>query len=452
MDPTISLLLIGLLIAVSAFFSTAELSVAASRPVRLRQLIDQGEGRAQTVMDVQAHPGDYFTAIQIGQNSVAILAGILGEGAFSPVIQAVWRALPVPPERAEAVGTLASFVLITSLFVLLSDLFPKRLGMAAPERVAMRVVAPMRVFLIVFRPVVWFFSGLTDSLFRLLGLPQRRDDAITSGDIRAMAEAGAQAGVLAASEHQVIENVFELDTRTVTSAMTSRERIVCFSLDDSESLIRARVEQYPHSTYLVCDGDIDHVVGCVESKHLLSRVLKAQPISLRADGLITKVLVVPDRLTLSEVLDQFRQTSEDLAVIVNEYSLVVGIITINDVMSTVMGGLVASMDEEQIVQRDAHSWLIDGITPIPDVLRALNLDALPLQEDYDTLAGFLMVMLRRIPKRTDAVVWGGYRFEVMDVDSYKIDQVMVTRLSQGDEGHGGDGGGQDHIEAAKRSM
>ncbi len=448
MDPTVSFLLIATLIAISAFFSTAELSVAASRRVRLRQLLDQGDARAQQVMDVQDHPGDYFTVIQVGQNSVAILGGILGEGAFSPAIQEVLRALRVSPERAETVGLLVSFLLVTSLFVLLADLFPKRLGMVAPERVAIRVVGPMRLFLALFRPVVWFFSRLTDGLFKLFGLPERRDDAITSGDIRAMAEAGAQAGVLAASEHQVIENVFELDTRTVTSAMTSRERIVYFLLDDSETLIRARVDQYPHSTYLVCDGDIDHVVGYVESKHLLSRVLKAQPISLRADGLVNKVLVVPDRLTLSEVLTQFRHTSEDLAVIVNEYSLVVGIITINDVMSTVMGGLVTTLDEEQIVQRDANSWLIDGITPIPDVLRALDLGELPLQEDYDTLAGFLMVMLRRIPKRTDAVEWGGYRFEVMDVDSYKIDQVMVTRLSAVAPG----AAVSTHIEADSKSM
>jgi CBS domain containing-hemolysin-like protein len=448
MDPTVSFLLIAALIAISAFFSTAELSVAASRRVRLRQLLDQGDVRAQQVMDVQDHPGDYFTVIQVGQNSVAILGGILGEGAFSPAIQEVLRAMHVSAERAETVGLLVSFLLVTSLFVLLADLFPKRLGMVAPERVAISVVGPMRLFLALFRPVVWFFSRLTDGLFKLFGLPDRRDDAITSGDIRAMAEAGAQAGVLAASEHQVIENVFELDTRTVTSAMTSRERIVYFLLDDSETLIRARVDQYPHSTYLVCDGDIDHVVGYVESKHLLSRVLKAQPISLRADGLVNKVLVVPDRLTLSEVLTQFRHTSEDLAVIVNEYSLVVGIITINDVMSTVMGGLVISLDEEQIVQRDANSWLIDGITPIPDVLRALDLGELPLQEDYDTLAGFLMVMLRRIPKRTDAVEWGGYRFEVMDVDSYKIDQVMVTRLSAVAPG----AAISSHIEADSRSM
>jgi len=359
---------------------------------------------------------------------VAILGGIVGEGAFSPFIKVLLRALQVPTAQVETVGLLLSFVIVTSLFILLSDLFPKRLGMVAPEKVAVSVVGPMRIFLAVFRPVVWFFSRLTDGLFTLLGLPTRRYDSITSDDIRAMAEAGAEAGVLAAREHQVIENVFELDTRTVTSAMTGRERIVHFLLDDSEILIRARIDQYPHSTYLVCDGSIDKVVGYVDSKHLLSRVLNSLPISLKADGLVNKVLMVPDRLTLSELLTQFRQAQDDFAVIVNEYSLVVGIITINDVMSTVMGDLVISLDEEeQIVQRDANSWLIDGVTPIPDVLQALALDELPLQEDYETLAGFMMVMLRRIPKRTDAVVWGGFRFEVMDVDSYKIDQVMVTR-------------------------
>ena len=227
----------------------------------------------------------------------------------------------------------------------------------------------------------------------------------------------------------MIENVIELDTRLVTTSMTGRERVVHFLLDDSEALIRARIAQYPHSTYLVCDGNIDQVLGYVDSKHLLNRVLNAQPISLKAEGLINKVLIVPDRLTLSEMLAQFRQAHEDYAVIVNEYSLVVGIITINDVMNTVMGELVAPLDEEQIVRRDENSWLIDGATAIPDVMRAIDLWELPHQEEYDTLAGFLMVMLRRIPRKTDAVEWSGFRFEVMDVDSFKIDQVMVSRLA-----------------------
>ncbi len=170
------------------------------------------------------------------------------------------------------------------------------------------------------------------------------------------------------------------------------------------------------------------MVGYVDAKDLFQRVLNNQPISLADEGLVRKVLIVPDRLSLAEVLEQFRQVHEDFAVIVNEYSLVVGVVTLNDVMSTVMGDLVGPADEEQIVRRDENSWLIDGTTPVSDVLHALGLDELPHADEYETLAGFLMVMLRRVPRRTDSVTFGGYKFEVLDVDSYRIDQVMVSRL------------------------
>ena len=218
--------------------------------------------------------------------------------------------------------------------------------------------------------------------------------------------------------------------------MTTRERIVYLLLDDSDEQIRVRIAAQPHSTYLVCDQHIDQVVGYVDAPDLFQRVLQNESISLRGEAardLLRKVLIVPDRLTLSEMLQQFRQAHEDFAVIVNEYSLVVGVITLNDVMSTVMGSLVSPGDEEQIVRRGDGSWLMDGLTPIGDVLRAIGVDPvqLPQRGQYDTLAGFLMVMLRRIPRRTDEVLWSGYRFEVMDVDSYKIDQVMVTAVDSG---------------------
>ncbi|MFZ4551863.1 MAG: hemolysin family protein [Aquabacterium sp.] len=427
MDSTSSLLLIVVLIAASAFFAISELAVAASRRVRLRQMAEQGDDRAQRVLNVQDEPGDFFTAVQIGMNTVAILGGVVGEDAFAPLLREALSRTQLGNEWVTTLSSVGSFVLVTSLFILLADLAPKRLGLNAPERVAVWIVGPMHLFLSLVRPIVWFFTRVTDGLFRILGLPARRDEAVTSDDILAMATAGAESGALAATEHRVIENVLELDTRLVTSAMTARDSIIHFLVDDSEALIRARIDEYPHSTYLVCDGDIDHVVGYVDSKHLLSRVLKGEPITLSSEGLIQKVLMVPDRLTLSEMLQQFRQAYEDYAVIVNEYSLVVGIITINDVMSTVMGGLMAPPEEEQIVQRDADSWLIDGVTPIEDVLRALDLNELPSQDEYETLAGFLMVMLRRIPRRTDAVSCSGFRFEVLDVDSYRIDQVMVSR-------------------------
>ena len=428
MNLTQSLLVIALLIAASAFFSLAEISLAASRRLRLRQMADEGDARAEKVLRIQEQPGHYFTVVQIGLNAVAILGGVVGEGAFSPWFLRLFD-LWLSPDAAKGWAFAGSFVLVISLFLVFADLFPKRLGMSDPERLAVRMVGPMNVLITTFKPLVWFFTRSTDALFKLLGIPLQRVDKITSADILAMTEAGARAGVLAVREQQVIANVFELDTRLVSSVMTSRDRIAWFQKDDPESELRARIVAEPFSAYPVCDGDIDHVLGYVDAKDMFQRVLSGQPLALDQGVPLHKALVIPDRLSLTEVLEQFQQAHEDFAIIVNEYSLVVGVITLNDVMSTVMGDLVSGLDEEpQIVQRDENSWLIDGVTPIQDVQRALDIEQLPHAEEYETLAGFLMVLLRRVPRHTDRVVSNGYTFEVMDVDSHRIDQVMVTRV------------------------
>ena len=332
------------------------------------------------------------------------------------------------PDVSKNGAFLASFVTIIAVFLVFADLFPKRLGMSDPEHLAVRMVGPMNVLITTFKPLVWFFTRSTDVLFKLLGIPLQRIDKITSADILAMTEAGARAGVLAKREQQVIANVFELDTRLVHSVMTSRDRIAWFQKDDPESVLRARIVAEPFSAYPVCDGDIDHVLGYVDAKDMFQRVLSGQPLALDQGVPLHKALVIPDRLSLTEVLEQFQQAHEDFAIIVNEYSLVVGVITLNDVMSTVMGDLVGAQDEEQqIVKRDDASWLIDGVTPVQDVMRALDIDTLPHADEYETLAGFLMVMLRRVPKRTDCVNWGGYTFEVVDVDNHRVDQVLVSK-------------------------
>jgi len=428
MTLTQSLLIILLLIALSAFFSLAEITLAASRRLRLRQMADEGDPRAEKVLRVQEQPGHYFTVVQIGLNAVAILGGVVGEGSLSPYF-AVFFEKWLSVEASANVAFLCSFVIVIAVFLVFADLFAKRLGMSSPEQLAVRVVGPMLLLITAFKPLVWFFTNSTDLLFKVLGMPMARDDKITSADILAMTEAGARAGVLAVREQQVIANVFELETRLVSSVMTARESIAWFLHDDPETVLRARIVAEPFSAYPVCDGDIDHVLGYVDAKDMFQRVLSGQPLAFDQGLPLHKALVIPDRLSLTEVLEQFQQAHEDFAIIVNEYSLVVGVITLNDVMSTVMGDLVSTPDEEQIVQRDENSWLIDGITPIQDVQRALHIDELPHSEEYETLAGFLMVMLRRVPKRTDNVSWGGYTFEVMDVDSYRIDQVMVTKGS-----------------------
>ncbi|NYT78226.1 HlyC/CorC family transporter [Alcaligenaceae bacterium] len=424
-----NLLLLAALVVAAAFFSIAEISLAASRRLRLRRMADGGDLRAENVIRVQQQPGHYFTVIQIGVNALAIMGGIVGEGLLSPHLTQLYS-LWLPLNTAGTLGFLTSFILVTSIFILFTDLVPKQAGMAAPERFAVRTIGPMLVLMKVFKPIVWLYARLTELIMQALRLPTKRDDSVTSEDILALTEAGALSGALDRDEQQIIENIFELNTRTVPSAMTQRDRIAYFDLDDPDDIIRARISAEPYSTYPVCKGDIDHVVGYVEAHGLFQRVLNGQPIALAQGDLIQKALVVPDRLTLAEVLEQFRHVGEDFAIIVNEYSLVVGVVTLNDVMSTVMGDLVSPWDEEQIVQRDENSWLIDGNTPIQDVRRALGVEELLHDDDYETLAGFLMDALRRVPRRTDTVTLGDFKFEVMDVDTYRVDQVLATRTSQ----------------------
>lgn len=422
-----SLFYLILLVAVSGFFSIAEISLAASNRLRLAQLAENGDAKAKRVLKLHEQPARYFTVVQIGLNSVAILGGVLGEGYLSPYALALFSDV-LSADQAQTASFLTSFVLVTSVFIVFADLFPRRLGMVNPERIALMVVTPMQFFISAFSPIIWVFSNATDAIFNLLNLPKTRIEQITSEDILAMTKAGGKAGILAHGEQQVIETIFDLNNRTVSSAMTDRDRIAWFDQDDTDATVRSRIIAAPFATYPVCDGDIDHVVSYVDAKDLFQLVLTGQPINLKDPNLTYKPLMMPDQLSLAEVLESFRSAQQDFALIVNEYSLVVGVVTLNDVMSTVMGGLVSMQDEALIVKRDDGSWLMEGVTPITDVVHALGISHLPEDDNFETLAGFFMAHLRRLPKRTDVIALAGFRFEVLDVDNYRIDQVMVSKI------------------------
>ncbi len=419
-------LIILVLAAISAFFSLSEISLAASRRMKLRSIAEGGDARAARILSFQDQPGLFFTTVQIGLNAVAILAGIVGDSLLSPMIHGL-----LPDILGHALkGQVASavpFVGVTLFFVLFADLIPKRIAMAVPEAVALRSIEGMRRVIFVLAPLSKIFNSLSSVICRAFGLPDKRRDDITSDDLYAMVEAGTMAGLLRKQEKDLIGNVFELDVRTVPSAMTVRENIVYLDLHEEEARVKEKIASAPHSTYIVCDKDIDHIVGYVDSKGLLERVVKGQSLQLDNGLDIRPPLIIPDTLTLAEAMDQFKGREENLAVVLNEYALVVGIITLQDIMMMLMGNLVG--EEEQIIKRDETSWLIEGATPIEDAMHVFEIEDFPESQNYETIGGFLTFMLRRIPHRTDSVVYGGYKFEIMDIDNYKIDQILVTRLA-----------------------
>lgn len=427
MNPLESTLVILLLIAASAFFATSEISLAAARKLKLEQLLEDGDLRAERVLALQNQPGHFFTAVQIGLNTVAILAGVLGEGAYAPVFSAFFSSL-TNPSMAETLGSLTSFLIVTSAFILVADLLPKRIAIVAPEAIALRIAGPMTACLKLLTPLIWAFNSLANGVMAWLGLPNTRPEDVTPEDIVALANAGAEAGVVASQERQLIENVFTLEIRTAPSTMTPRESIIWLEQDESEASIRAKIIAHPHAKFPVCLNGIDQAVGYMDSKDILSRLLNGEALALNSPGLLRKLLILPETLTLAEIIEQFKAMREDFALIINEYALIVGLITLNDVTSTLMGNSMVATSEEQIIRRDENSWLVDGMTPVGDLEATLNIDPFPHDDQFETIAGFLMYVLRKVPRPTESVDHAGFRFEVLDVDNHKIDQLLVTRI------------------------
>ncbi|AAU37180.1 MULTISPECIES: hemolysin family protein [Basfia] len=419
-----AIFILFLLIVISAIISSSEISLAGARKIKLQSLANEGDTRAEKVLKLQEHPGRFITVVQIGLNMVAIFGGMIGESALRPYIQQTIHQYTNAP-WVDGAASCASFVVVTAAFILLADLMPKRIAITYPEQVALRTVGVMSFCIVIFKPLVLLFDSVANGLFRLLKISTVRHDSMTSEDIVAVVDAGAEAGVLKAQEHYLIENIFDMQERTVTSTMTTRENIVFLNRTFDRQKVMETLTKDSHSKVLICDNGLDRILGYVESHTLLTLYLREEQVSLTDQRILRKPLFIPDTLSLYEVLELFKSSGEDFAVIVNEYALVVGICTLNDVMSIVMGELVSS-EEEQIVRRDEDSWLIDGATPLEDVMRALNIESFPDWENYETISGFMMYMLRKIPKKTDFVLYDKYKFEIIDTENFKIDQLMVS--------------------------
>ena len=420
------MIITGLLIA-AAYFAMSEIALAGSRKLRLTRLAEKGDKRAKMVLSLKENPGSFFSVVQIGINAVAILGGIVGEAAFTRLFSDWFQGF-VPPDALESVAFSAAFVTVTLLFIIFADLIPKRVAMTRPESTALGMVRLMQCFIIIFKPLVWLLTVTSGCIMKLLGIPTTTKEKITNEDIEATVEAGVAAGIIAPQEQTAITNVMDLESRLIPSAMTARDNIVYFDLCEDYESITAKVRAYPHSKFLVCDKTIDQIVGCVDSKELLKRYVNGKPFTLKESGLITQVLTVPDTLTLSETLDIFKTQKRDFAAVVNEYALTVGVITLKDILWVIMGDFVPTDDTQQIVKHKDGSWRIEGATPVEDVERLLSTGKMPDDESYETMAGFLMYMLRRVPKLSDRVTFAGYRFEVVDMEGARVNQIIATKI------------------------
>lgn len=423
------LLIIMLLILISALFAMSEIAIAASRKIKLRVMVDEGSKKAQAVLTLQEQPGAFFAMIQIALNAIAILGGIVGEQALSPYIEQILVMVYQGPLLSQ-ISFLISFFCITSLFILFADLLPKRLAMIMPEVVAVNVVSIMRWVTFALTPFVMFFNGTTNFILRAFKVPAEREDIVTTEDIVAMMDAGAEYGSLQQQEYEIIGNVFDLEARFLSSVMTPRDQIVFFDVKADAQEVATKIIEHPHNHFLVCDGSLDKLIGSVESKDILRKVLKGQTAEIDSELISRDIFYLPETLSLSEALNTFKKAAEPFAVVVNEYALMVGIVTVKDLMKGFMGDLISHQGEELIIQRDNTSWLVDGLTPVVELAKVLEIEEFPDQSHYETIAGFLIYTMKRLPKRAEFIHFGGFKFEVVDVEGVKVEQLLVTRISE----------------------
>lgn len=310
---------------------------------------------------------------------------------------------------------------------------PKRIAFSQPEAIACKIIRPLLIVLTIFKPFVWTLSKLADLILNVFGVSLIRNEKMTFEEFSAVFDEGAKTGLLEEKEHTLIENVFSLTDRTVLSAMTAKNDIIFLDINDNKEKINEKILIHPHSRFLVCDTELDNLLGYIDSTKLLHNLLKGENQEfnrekLKQQGLKT-IVTIPDSLTLLDVLDKFREYREDIAVVINEFGNVVGLITLNDVMSTIMGNVLLADNETThlIVQRAENSWLIDGKAAIEDVKNLFEWQELPGFGSYETMSGFLMYMMKCIPKKAQSFEFNGILFEIVDVDGYRIDEVMATK-------------------------
>ncbi len=423
------LTLLVFLILLNGVFAMSEMALTAARKARLQVMVEGQEPGAQAAMDLHENPTKFLSTVQIGITSIGVLNGIVGEAAFAAPL-AAWliEDFNVATRTASLGATGLVVVIITILTIIFGELVPKRLGQMFPETIARLVARPMNLLSTATRPLVALLSVCTNAVLRVMGISGGPTRSVTEEEIAASLEEGVDAGVIEAQEHQMVRNVFRLDERQIGSMMIPRAEIVWLDAADSVEALLTTITASGHTRFPVCRGSLDDVLGVLNAAKLLQPLASGQTLDIHAH--MAPPVFVPETLSGMELLEHFRVSRTDLVFVVDEYGAVQGVITERDLLEAITGEFGAPSDEDAwAVQRADGTWLLDGLIPVPEFKDRLELKELP-EEDrgrYNTLAGMIMLLLGRLPRTADTVEWGGWRFEVVDLDGKRVDKVLVSR-------------------------
>lgn len=428
---TFEILFIFLLLLANGVFAMSELAIVSSRKTRLQQMCATGNARACAALELALAPDRFLSTIQIGITLVGILAGALGGATIAEQLgEQISRVSGLAP-YGEALGVAIVVIAITYLSLIIGELVPKRFALTQPERIAMLVAQPMKGLSRIVSPVVSVLSVSTSAVLTLLRIKHPTEPPITEDEIKVLIEQGTAAGVFEEAEQEMVERVFKLADRRVSSLMTPRPDIVWLDVDASREAIRQKVAENHYSRFPVCRKSMDHILGVVKAKDMLAFCLGSEELNLIS--VLKPPLFVPESRSALQVLELFKSSGTHMALIVNEYGSIEGLVTTNDILEAIVGDILPTNPqfESYATQREDGSWLFDGALPIDEFKEIFNLARLPGEDraDYQTLAGFILFYLGRVPQATDHFEWNGLRFEIMDMDGNRIDKVLVMRAS-----------------------
>ena len=425
-------LLIAFLTLLNAVFAMSEMALASSRKARLAALSEAGDRGAQTALALLSNPTQFLSSVQVGITSIGMLNGILGEAAFSDELGAWLEHLGMPAGAAGVTATAVVVTAITFVTIVFGELVPKRIGQLYPEAVARLVARPMSWMAVGAKPFVRLLSFSTHGVLRLLRIDNAAARSVTEEEIAASLEEGLDAGVIEEHEHQMVQNVFRLDERPLTSMMLPRTEIEWLeaSATVAQCLQRASAASgvASHSWYPVCRGSLDEVVGLISVARLLE-IGPGQPGAI--ERFVQPASFLPETLSGMELLEQFRSRSARMVLVVDEYGVVQGLITPRDVLEAITGELQPQAQADAwAVQREDGSWLLDGLMPVDELRARLDIRELPEESKgrYNTLAGLLMSESGHLPVTAERIECAGWIFEVVDLDGKRIDKVLARPI------------------------
>ena len=430
-EITTELFIIGILLLTNGVFAMAEIALVTARKNRLQARADAGDARAKVALDLVNSPTRFLSTVQFGVTLSGIVAGAYGGAAVAHHFN-LWLLEQFPgfAEYSKFVSFGLVVLGITFFTIVVGELVPKRLALAHPERFAMALAGPMMFVSRIAGPFVWLLSVSTDGLARLLGVRHVKDAPVSDEEITSLIEQGLHTGVFQKAEKDMVAGVLELDHLPVTKLMTPRPKIVWLNIDDADEVNWRKIVASGHSHFPVYQKHRDQVLGMVHIKALWAHAAFSLPTNLK--NLITAPLLIPETATAIQVLEHFKKTGQHIGLVVDEFGSIQGMVSLIDVLEAIVGDLPDQMRRSQpeAKRRDDGSWLVDATMAIGEIKELLSLGELPgqLDADYQTLGGFIVTQLGRIPAAGEHFDWNGWRFEVMDMDRNRVDKVLIARL------------------------